>query len=410
MTNKNYIFCLLTSTIEENKIFDIYDNYISEIIKKYGKFTIINFCRYEHKKKKRNNSKIFKDAYSNKVDFFYPKNKSEFLNYIKNKKVLAIDSLGKTFKEFGIRYLIKRQNIFLILITNIGYLSNEEKTFTNTSKKNKNFLFIKFLNKFIYRLFILLNLFPKTYLYFESRKKIFENFQNGKIRKITKKFPIFDFLLNFINVYKINSTAYDNYINYQKENRNKKGNIVFIDGNYKHQDIAQRENIDLNNLKNKYFKLLKIQFNYLEKIFKKKVEICLHPSSDKNSYKKYFKNFIIYKGKTKEKVLESYMVVFHESSSVMDAIISKKKILIFETDLFGKYFSKRINFYKEILKLPSINIENSTNLTRSKILKKFKSTSKYRNFYVKNNLNSDGTELATKKIIRIIEKLIKNEK
>mgnify|MGYP006230065667 FL=1 len=94
----------------------------------------------------------------------------------------------------------------------------------------------------------------------------------------------------------------------------------------------------------------------------------------------------------------------------MDAIISKKKILIFETDLFGKYFSKRINFYKEILKLPSINIENSTNLTRSKILKKFKSTSKYRNFYVKNNLNSDGTELATKKIIRIIEKLIKNEK
>ena len=56
----------------------------------------------------------------------------------------------------------------------------------------------------------------------------------------------------------------------------------------------------------------------------------------------YSKNFIIYKGKTKEKVLESYMVVFHESSSVMDAIISKKKILIFETDLFGKYFSKRI--------------------------------------------------------------------
>ena len=411
ISNKDYIFCFITSTVDLDKTVNTYDKYILEIIKKYSKFTIINFCNYYNNNKlvKKNNQKLKKN-YKDKIDFFYPKNKKEFLTYINNKKVFAIDGLGKSFKEFRVRYLLKRPNIFLILLVIYGGFSNEEKNFTHTSIKNKKLLFIKIINKFIYRFFVFLNIFPKTYFYFESRKIIFENYKNGKIRKISKNFPIFKFLLNFLNIYNINSNAYSNFTNHPKKNKIKSKNIIFIDGNYNHQDMSQREDIDLSSIKKKYFELLKNKFFYLEKIFKKKIEICLHPSSNKSAYKKYFKNFKIHKGKTREKIYESYMVIFHESSAVMDAMLLNKKILIFETDLLGKYHSKRVSFFKDSLKLPSIKIENKTVLTKSQILKKFDQSKKYRNLYIKNNLKSDSSRSPTKKFILIINKFINNEK
>ena len=104
------------------------------------------------------------------------------------------------------------------------------------------------------------------------------------------------------------------------------------------------------------------------------------------------------------------MVIFHESSAVMDAMLLNKKILIFETDLLGKYHSKRVSFFKDSLKLPSIKIENKTVLTKSQILKKFDQSKKYRNLYIKNNLKSDSSRSPTKKFILIINKFINNEK
>lgn len=408
MRNKKYIFCLFVSTKNLDKTSYIYKNYISEIIKKHGKFTIVNFFRYDNENKITNN-RIFKDLYKDKLDIFNPRSKKEFLNFARDKKVLAIDSIGNNLKTFKIRRLINRQNIFLILLMNLGLLSNEQKNLTSLSHKNKKFLLIKSLKKYVYRSLVLFNIFPKTYIYFESRKKIIKNFQNNKIRMIIKKFSFLNFLLNFINIYPINSTAYDNYAEFKKIKKNNNGNIVFIDGNYNHQDIALREEIRLENVRVKYFNQLKNQFNYLKKILNKQIEICLHPSSNEKIYKKYFRNFLIHKGKTREKVMNADIVIFHESSAIMEAIFYNKKILIFETDLFGKYMSDRINFYKNSLKLPSIKIENNTNLTKSKFLKKFKSNTKYKNYFIRNNLKIAGSEPGTKKFIKITDKLIKDQ-
>lgn len=409
MINKNLTFCLLTKTSENIKIFNIYKNYISEIIKAYGQFTIINFCDYKKKKLQKKDLKIFKKKFGRNINFLYPKNKDDFLFHISNKKILAIDALGKTFSDFGIRHLINRDNMFLILLMNSGYISNEEKSLENTSFKNTKFIIIRKLNILIYRIFVLINIFPKTYFYFESRKKIFKNFRNGKIRKLSHKFPILKKLLNFMNIYKINSTAYDDYLNYSK---NKKNNdkIIFIDSNFKHEDILVRENINVENIKYKYFKYLKSNFYYLEKIFNKKVEICLHPSSDQKLYKKFLRKFKINKGNTQKKILDSYMVIFHESSAIIDAILSDKKILILETNLLGSYIKKRTDLYKNILKIPSLNIENEKHLNKSDIFKKFNSTKKYRKLYIKNNLNSDGSVLASKKFIKVLNNFIINQK
>lgn len=405
MLQKINTFCLITSSTQLEKMLNIYKYYIPEIINKYGNFTIINFCKIDNKKILKN-SKIFKNSEKKKINIFQPRNKSEFLEFVKNKKIIALDCLGKKFEDFKLRFLIKKPNIHLILLLDFGNISNEDNI-DGWNTEYKKFILLKKINKIIYRLFILLNLFPKTQLYFESRKKIYENYINSKIRKFIKKFLFLKFLINFKKVYKINSGAYEDYIKFAKQDKVDSKKIIFIDGNYNHPDIVAREGI---NIKQKYFKHLETKFFLIEKIFKKKIEICLHPSSNKKEYQKFFKRFKVYKGKTKEKILKSDMVLFHESSSIMSALMSKKKIIILETDLLGKYLSKRISSYKKILGLPSIKLEDNIDFKKSDIVKKIESSKRNINMFVKKNLQSDNNNLPSKKFIKIIDQFIKNEK
>lgn len=110
ISNKDYIFCFIKSTVNLDKTVNTYDKYILKIIKKYSKFTIINFSNYYNNNKlvKKNNQKLKKN-YKDKIDFFYPKNKKEFLTYINNKKfLLSMD--WKKIKEFRVRYFLKKSN------------------------------------------------------------------------------------------------------------------------------------------------------------------------------------------------------------------------------------------------------------------------------------------------------------
>ena len=398
--------CLILSSNQIEKILNIYRYYICEALEKYGSFTIINFNKTDIKKKIKY-SKLFKKNEKKKIHLFQPKNKIEFIKFIENKKIIAIDNVGKDFKDFKFRWWLNKPNIYLVLLLDSGNISNEND-FNSSDVENKIFYYSKKLNKIIYRLLILLNFFPKTKLYFDSRKYIYENYKNSKIRKIVNKFPFFKFLLNFQNVYKINSGCYENYHKFKQKNNLNNKNILFLDGNYKHPEILSREDINIKNTRSKYFKFLKEKFLMLERILKKKVEICLHPSSNLQEYRKFFKNFKIHKGKTGEKVFKSNIVLFHMSSSIMDAIISKKKIIILETDILGKYLSKRINAYKNMLKLPSIKLEEQINLKKSDVTKMMKFSKKNIDIFVKNNLMSDNKELPTKKFIRIIDYYIKN--
>jgi len=406
MKKKDHIFCLLSNNSNSIKIFSIYKNYIDSLINRYGKFVIVDFYRYSQKNKKKIiNEKLLKKKFKNKIYFFYPKNKYEFHEFIKGKHVIAIDSLGKDFKDFKVRYLINKKNIFIILLFNLGYLSNEKVGTLDLSLKNKFYFYYKILNKYIYRILILLNIFPKTVLYFDSRKKVVDKFNNSKFRKMFKKFPKLGFLINFLNVHRINSDPYENFIKFKKKKR--KNKIIFIDSNYKHNDIIKREKLDLHKVEIEYFKLLSNKFTILEKIFKKKIEVCLHPLSDLKIYKKNLQKFKISRGKTKEKVFDSYMVIFHESSAVMDALIAQKKILILETNILGNYLLNKMLMYKSLIKLPSIDIHSTKILSKKDILNEYSKTKKYRDQYIKDNLIYHNNELPSISFVKAIDNLIK---
>jgi len=407
MRNKDYIFCIFTKNTDS--AFTFYKNYIESLINKYGKFTIINFYRYSKTKvKNKPNENILRKKFKNKINFFYPKNKYEFIDFIENKHLIAIDSLGRNFKDFKLRYLINKKNISLILLINLGYLSNESIGQLKLSIKNTFYLYYNTMNKIFYRILILLNIFPKTVLYFDSRKKVVDKFRNNKTRKLLQKFSTLSFLKNYLNIHRINSNTYENLLKAKKIKKNNK--IIFVDGNYKHSDIIKREKLNLDKIKIEYFKILVRKFTTLEKIFKKKVEICLHPTSDLKIYKKYLKNFKISKGKTTEKVLGSYMVTIHESSVIIDALMSNKMILIFETNILGNYLLNKMLMYKHLLKIPSINIHSKKTLSKNDILKNYKKTKKYRDKYISENLIYDNNTFASTKFTKIINNFIENNK
>ena len=397
---KNEI-CLFTTAENLSKVKTIYGDVIAKIINNFGSFTIVNFVNLNSNKSHCEiNRQLFVEKEYKNIKFFYPKNKSEFNYFINNKNIFAIDGLGKKIKHFKIRYLINKKKIKLILIQNLGFFSNEILADKKNSIKEKYFNLKNFFIKKLYRFFVLIKIFPPIFLYFESREDVVDNCLRRKKNYLEKLLPFLN-ISYFTNIFKINSKTHDSF----KKNKFKisKDDIIFIDGNYKHEDVIIRENLDILNIKNKYFEQLKIFLEKISEIFNKKVEICLHPSSDFQEYKEHFKNFSISQYETQKKIFSSSIVIFHESSSVMDAIYLKKNLIILETDLFGTYFSNRINLYKKELVLFSVELGKDFNTPKDKILEHFDRTIYKYNNYINKNLHSDADELGEDKIVRILQ-------
>lgn len=108
---------------------------------------------------------------------------------------------------------------------------------------------------------------------------------------------------------------------------------------------------------------------------------------------------------TNENIIKSFIVIFHESSAILDAIIYKK-IISLNTNLFGKYISTRILYYKEKLNLFSIgmdNYKNYKNYQMKDILSKLQYSIRDYDTYIDSYMKSDDEELGVDKIIRILK-------
>ena len=74
---------------------------------------------------------------------------------------------------------------------------------------------------------------------------------------------------------------------------------------------------------------------------------------------KYFDNeFNIAKYQTEKFISSAFLVVFHESSSIIQAILLKKKIIAFTGDCLGAYVQNRVNLYSEIFKLKKYDLDD----------------------------------------------------
>ena len=115
-----------------------------------------------------------------------------------------------------------------------------------------------------------------------------------------------------------------------EDHQNENKFLDFIINNVENK--ALRGNLPIQDYKNHYIELIKIQ--KIENMFKKKVKICLHPRDDLFEKKEIFKDFEIIQHKTRENILKSALVIFFESSAIIDAVILKKKIITIYSNFF----------------------------------------------------------------------------
>ena len=401
---KKIIFGIITSSNNYDQVYNLNKEIYDEIYKKFGNFYILDLSNYKLFERNRSFSKKKIPSY---IKVFKPKNLNEFFTFFRNKTFIAFNNIGKTFSFFRIYYLLNRINLKQILLMNIGYPENKVELQKNNNQKIYFNNFIYYLNKkisyILFRLFTIMNIFPKIDIYFECSKSIINHMNNVPSKKIEKTIPFLR-LAYFKKIYSINCRAYSNQ--YKLSNRY----ICFIDSYFEHQDRIRREGkIDLYK-KEKYYDYLNNLFIYLNKIFKKKIIICIHPKNDDKYFKKKFKKFKILKFKTNQIIKDSFIVLFHESSSILDAIIYGKKIISLDSTLLGKYMQNRIGTYSRLFGIKSLNLEKQYSLKKNTLLKELNYNNKKIKKYIKSNLVTDKNKLGKHKVIEVIKKEFLNQK
>lgn len=331
-------------------------DYFSKKLKKFYIIDLSNFLIFK-------NSKNFKkNTLSRYMTYIRPKNYSELKKFMNKKELIGFNGLDKSLNYFYILFLLKKIRVKLILMFNLGHIGNSDED--SITLKSTIILLKKKLEFFIYKVFLFIKILPSIDLYFHTDKNVVNTI--NKSIKFKKNYPF-------------NSTFNFNYIKkavlisprFQKFIKKKNNYIAFLDTNFYHSDRILRDNKPSIFEEKKYFKNLKIFLDVISKFMKKKYFICLHPASDIKVYKKYFKNELMEKYASEEKVSNSYITLAHESSLIMDAIRIKKPLLILESQFLGKYIGNRIIKYKKKFKIVSMNIDNDriNTLNRLKKLK-----------------------------------------
>ena len=141
----------------------------------------------------------------------------------------------------------------------------------------------------------------------------------------------------------------------------------------------------------------------LKSLYKKKIIICIHPQYDIKKISKIYKEFNVVKFKTKEFVAKSFLVLFYDSSSVLEAMTLKKKIIALRSDLmFGHKHAS--DTYTDIISFKKLNISKEVKINKKKLILELNNKTnlykKYFDLYASANLKNEGN----KEIIKTINK------
>lgn len=378
-----------------NESFEFYKNTIFDFANELKRITILDISKLVKKKAKR---KFLIKKYN--LDIIQSKNFAEFIKILKSKETYFMYAINNGTKYFYINFLISKYNIKKFVVSNIGY--NPENF--NYYKKNiiqKIIIFNRLrLKYYIFRLFVLIKIFPKIDYFFEASDFIIKSIVNGLSFKLQNILPFLN-ISYYKNVIKINSRSYDN-IYYSRYKVSKKY-LIFLDGMlFDHKDRILRDGYANEKFRKEYYdKLYKILKKY-EKIFHKKIIVCLHPKNNISKKRGDFKDLKCVKFQTEKYMSKAFIIFFHEGSSIIQGIIQKKKIINLHGTILGNYVNKRCDIYPNLLKLYRIDLNNIVFENKIKLLKKLNKITKNYNSYIKKNIVSDANKSS---IIQIINYL-----
>jgi hypothetical protein len=229
----------------------------------------------------------------------------------------------------------------------------------------------------------------------------------SQVKKITMKQYIVDYLFysgsdtlralpmqnkNYIKKISIPSFDYNKFLKEKKfKSIVKKKYIVFVDMQLFHHDdhniIFEEKPVTL-----KYFKEMNNFFTKLEKVFKLKVVIALHPSCSVKNYSSFFQNRRCFKNKTNQLIKFAEIVLTHPFTTALSfPVIYKKPIIFLTTEEINESFSynKQSEALNSFYKIDVKNISEKKELpTTTKINVNKEFSKKYYKAFVNSTRNS----------------------
>ena len=401
------IFGLLVTSNNIKNNFSRQKSLYEKISKTFDEFFIINLINLQlFKKRKLYNNEYFNNSLPHNFKIITPANKSELNKFLIDKNLVAFMGFGKSLENFRIFFLIKKFNVRLIFLqnTDVGnhYLGKEaSKTGLIKNPIFFSYKLRKLVTYSLIKLLIFFNLFSRIDIYFTSTKIILDNYNNSMGKKIEKIFPFLK-INYFGKIIRINSRSFDMLT---KPNLNlSEEKIIFIDGNFDHGDRILREGRPSEELRLKYFNQLNQFLLKLSNIFNKKVTLCLHPTTDLDTYKKYFGLFEMCKNQTSENIRQAFIVVFHESTIISDAIFLKKKIISLKSNTLGEHYMNRINFYQKNFGLFSYSLDEKKELNKDLLQAELEKITKNFDRYIEKEMMVNDQILGEDKIINTVRK------
>ena len=184
-------------------------------------------------------------------------------------------------------------------------------------EKNFNYYIQKFTIHLPKKLAVILSLigfFSKIDIRFTSNKRLFDSFKNNK-KNFFKKPSIYK------DMFLVKSIAFDNL----KKNKLNEKYITLLDFEPDYKEMVDSTG-KLNQADiDKHYSNSIIFLKKISKTFNKKVIICIHPNYDLKKISKIYYEFNVVKFKTKYFIDRSFIVLFYDSSAIVDAIVNKKK-------------------------------------------------------------------------------------
>ena len=376
------------------KRFYLQKNLYTFLSYKYKKFYFINIFYILNKKQV---SKKF-CFYKKNIIIFNPKNINELNDFLKKNKIFLINNLSTKFSHIFYHYLVSKKNIFQVSFLNVAIFSNykiENWDHANFIQKI-NFMFTKRISLIFYRILVILKIINQINILYVSQKKVFSRYSKYYNKK--SFFP-----KRYGRILKTNIK--EPFLKKIKKEKNKY--ITFIDSNILHPDYIKRGQTLNEKLLKNYFYFLNNYLTILQKIFKKKVVICLHPSSNIKLYKKELNRFKMYKYQTEKYILNSYILLFHDSSSIFSGILLKKKIINLKSNTMGSHANRRAEFYTKKMKFVCHNIEKKILINKKKLTANLNNNSKKYELFLNKFYFYKNNSLSIEKLIdREIKKLI----
>lgn len=281
--------------------------------------------------------------------------------------------------------VLKKYDVKLIQVSNYSFFFEKKAFDGRTIKQSFRIIFKMRLINYFHRIMCILNLFPKIHLHFECDQKRIDLINQSISKRLDRYIPFVN-ISYYKKIIRINSKYYSNLVTSKKFKLDNKY-ITLCDSPMAHEDFIIRDGpYEINKVEN-YYKNLNLFLISMEKIFNKKVIICLHPKGEYNHFKNFRllkKNFKTAYYKTEYYISKSFLVLNVISSTINNAIIHNKPIIILYSKFFGNTVKGKLNNISKELNLPMLNIDEFEESDIKKCIKK-----KYINrqgFYKKNRL------------------------